>query len=78
MFLLQSSGLAQRQGFVPFVQQQNAPMRSMDKLPRAGKNSYVKPTTHFPKSVVRVLRDWLEKNRANPFPTDDEKARLLQ
>jgi homeobox protein TGIF1 len=32
--------------------------------------------TNYPKTISKILRDWLEQNVQNPYPTEDQKANL--
>jgi hypothetical protein len=35
-----------------------------------------KSSARFPKEAVQVLRKWIDTNKRNPYPTDEEKAEL--
>ena len=35
-----------------------------------------KTGTRFPRSAIKILKDWMDQHRDNPYPTEDEKQEL--
>jgi hypothetical protein len=36
----------------------------------------VKTGTRFPRAAVKILKDWMDQHKDNPYPTDEEKEEL--